>query len=107
MGDVLINMQLEKIAALKRERDSVRQKLRDAERGLEGLIYDFINVPHNKARCMKEFTKGAEAAYWPKSAADLSLGQWDCKQSPTGKCVTVHAKYDEICVFCGNPDERK
>lgn len=107
MGDMLINMQLEKISALRREKEAVTKKLRDAERGLEGLVFDHINVPQNKARYMPEFTKGADAENWPKSQADLSLGQWDCKQSPTGKCVTVNAKYDDICIFCGLPDERK
>lgn len=107
MGDILINSQLEKIARLQEEKKAVSKKLKDAERGLEGLVFDHINVPQNKARYLKRFKLGAEPEYWPKSQADLSLGQWDCKLSPTGKCVTVNAKYDDICVFCGNPDERK
>ncbi len=28
-------------------------------------------------------------------------------QSPTGRCVYIPAEEDDICVFCGNPEERK
>ena len=48
------------------------------------------------------------ADLWPDNEYGFSLGEWDCADSPTGQCVYgKHGRYDEICLICGNPDERK
>ena len=34
---------------------------------------------------------------------------WECEESPTGFCVYDHSGpyYDECCIYCGQPEERK
>ena len=103
MGDLLINMQLEKIAALKREKENNQRKIANAEHALKGLVFDHISVPSNKARYMNDDNRDI----WPKDSSALSLSEQDCDKSPTGKCVTVHTPDNEMCLFCGKPAERK
>jgi len=66
-------------------------------------------------KCHRELQQLCHAALTTKKkerhwAQDLFVGLWwDCKTSPTGKCV--YDKYldprMDHCVFCGEPSERK
>ena len=38
---------------------------------------------------------------------ELLIGDWDCDKSFYGKCIQINQGYDEVCIFCGEPEERK
>lgn len=98
----LIKKQLEKIAKIRADLRRLDSELVEAKHGLKGLVFDYINTPHIK----KSLITRGYGIDWPLSKHDLTLSGWDCEESPTGKCVQVYESYDEICVFCGKPDER-
>lgn len=45
----------------------------------------------------------------PPPAEDITLGNWECKPSPTGQCVYDYMSDPclDDCLFCGHPSERK
>jgi len=44
------------------------------------------------------------------SSDDIDLGwSWDCEKSPTGMCVYNSSEdpCNDVCLYCGHPEERK
>lgn len=42
-----------------------------------------------------------------KYCPSLEVGGWACKKSFYGLCIVIDQGYDEVCIFCGSPEERK
>ena len=42
-----------------------------------------------------------------RNCPELIESTLDCEKSFTGKCLQRDEGYDEVCIFCGQPDERQ
>ena len=82
----------ELLAPIKDEFDSINGSLETFEGVLRVTIIDEMSTSKR-----------------PIHYHDVSFGDWDCEDSPTGYCI--YGFYDDYahdsCIYCGEPDERK
>ena len=80
----------------------------------EKIIYD--NLKNRKKELEKElsyiknkifdFESNILTKFFP--GEDIYDGEyWDCKNSPFNRCIYKYNQGDYICIFCGEPEERK
>lgn len=74
--------------ALQQSANTIRQQLHRAEKRLD----------IHQTRIVSQVSGEPEE--------NISIGTWDCPDSPIGVCA-YGEEGDDFCLFCGGPDERK
>ena len=82
----------ELLKPIKDEFDKINSSLNTFEGVLRVAIIDEKSTPEN-----------------PIHYNHISFGYWECKDSPTDKCVYgfLYDHANDSCIYCGEPDERK
>lgn len=84
-------------------------------RGLKGkLIFqekekDIENYLRDKLENDEEYASWGDYTKGQEINLSFDSNGWDCnhKDNPTGKCIYEWSIFDEDCIFCGQPEERK
>lgn len=76
-----------------------------------GRIYEYIEdaqAADNKLKEKRDFKTLVSIQNYPDNYG-TSFDNWDCKQSPVGKCVYDYNSDwgEDDCIYCHNTDERK
>lgn len=94
------------------ERKAKIAKVSDQIKGIssrERAISDKIRLLRKEAGGLQAEIKDLIAGALGISSWDIAIGTWRCAPSPLGKCI-YDAREDpclDMCLLCGDPDERK